>query len=289
MQTVVLERYVISIFIDFELTSYLGHWRKPPVTVTTRKHLQDTITEVSDCKRTTGLTIIAMEGITEIFFRVESPKIFTLRILRGDQNIMPQSGLFVSGASEFDGTHLPDWKNRLHDDKELRLGRGVHISLDYERSRPMSEAKETLPPEEQEQEQDTPRQVPEPNQESGWWSRWKSTISRCVGLVVASAVLYVKGGIPTTFTYFQASWLGIKVTAATSATGASIGACVAPVAWALVLGAAAALAVYYIPYGSVYSWLGKQWRTFHSILCKLWGSRGDGSEDRCRVPPMATV
>jgi hypothetical protein len=279
---------VSSIFIDFELTSYLGNWRKPSVTVTTRKHLQDTITEVSDYKRTTGLTIIAMERITEVFFRVESPKIFTLRILRGDQNIMPQSGLFISGASEFDGTQLPDWKNRLHDDKELRLGRGVHISLDYERSRPMSESKEALPPEEQEQEQDTPRQMPEPNQESGWWNRWKSAASGCVGLV-AAAVLFVKGGIQTTFAYFEASVLGIKVTAATSTTGASTGACVAPLACALVLGAAAALAIYYIPYGSVYSWFGKQWRTCHSILCKLRGSRGDGSEDRCRVPSMATI
>lgn len=223
-----------------------------------------------------------MERITEVFFRVESPKISTLRILRGNQNTMPQSGLFISGASEFDGTHLPDWKNRLHDDKELRLGRGVHISLDYERSCPMSEAKETLPPEAQEQEQDTPRQMPEPNQESGWWSRWKSTVSGVVGLVVASAVLFVKGVIPTTFTYFQAA-------TATSTTGASTGACVASVAWAVGLGAIATLAVYYIPYGSVYSWLGKQWRTFHSVLCKLWGSRGDGPEDRCRVPPMATI
>ncbi|KAM0288755.1 hypothetical protein ACHAO9_006819 [Fusarium lateritium] len=110
---------------------------------------------------------------------------------------MSQNGVFISGASEFNGIHLADWDNRLNDDKELYLGRGVHINPYYGSWRPKSEANETPLPEEQQQEQPVP--------EGGWWSRWKSVVSGCVGLVVTSAVYAVRHAMSSTWTYIQAS------------------------------------------------------------------------------------
>ncbi|KAM0196040.1 hypothetical protein ACHAPI_006057 [Fusarium lateritium] len=167
---------------------------------------------------------------------------------------MSQNGVFISGASEFNGIHLADWDNRLNDDKELYLGRGVHINPYYGSWRPKSEANETPLPEEQQQEQPVP--------EGGWWSRWKSVVSGCVGLVVTSAVYAVRHAMSSTWTYIQASVYGITVTAATCTTTTA-----APTwAWfmvALLAGALASLAVYYIPWGSVYRWLAARQHNSH--------------------------
>ncbi|KAL0930123.1 uncharacterized protein CTRU02_214943 [Colletotrichum truncatum] len=237
----------------------------PPMAYTSVALLQQTIDAAELSGKHRVLNLLFSPEIEDVTFDV--PSHFShLKILRcaakGDKG-----RLFVDGSSTYNNVRLDKWQQHRHKNHTLIVGdeRGVRIKLNDIVSLPhWARCRSNF----DESEQQELFQQFEKLSDKTAWDNIKGVVSTILGIAVGAVKFGVRfngsaGGIYVKYTFgmhaIELGAAGAKVSAVATAAGSAV-----------VLGVAAAAAVYFIPWDSLFAWLKGAFSSFWDKIRKLW-------------------
>ncbi|KAK2777145.1 hypothetical protein FQN53_002345 [Emmonsiellopsis sp. PD_33] len=274
-----------------------------PKEIVTPTRLQRTIEKIEHRGTISEIIMIAHESVPGISFHIASSDILELQILRCPDPApktphCPPSNLVVDGASTFCGTRLDEWELRQDMERSLYLGqRGVLIRADPSRipgwdlAAPSADA--TASP--------RPSSIPNlsgnmieqlknaldqtiaigmgksaPESWAERWELWKGAATLVLELVTAAKVTCevdarVDGGGIFVKIFKAAAALATQHTFEAVGIGTKFAAIATGAGPAVALGAATAVAVYFIPWEDLFRYLGLAIRWIFERLVPLLG------------------
>lgn len=229
---------------------------------TTVEGLQGTIDALGDVRKYPTLNILASREIPELLpFHAPSSfeELKVLRCARRDD----QGTLMINGSSTYAKVRLDEWQERKRYGHTLVLGfeRGVRIKLsNVANLQNWGRCRDTFSEAETAEVEQKFKELPP---STGSWDNAKGTVAAIMGIVVGGGKFCMSlkasgavGGLCFKYSFgihsVQIGMAGAKFSAVATAAGSG-----------LVLGMAAAAAVYYIPWGSLLDWL-------QGALCSIW-------------------
>ncbi|KAK0627325.1 hypothetical protein B0T14DRAFT_421158 [Immersiella caudata] len=244
-----------------------------PTYFTTAERLQETIEDISNTvsgkkKRRPVLNLLVSPDLDETSFHVPS-KFRQLRVLRC---VPHRDGryLLIDGSSTYNNVRLDTWQAHRHTQHELVIGheRGVRIKLSN-LSRNWSAKRSEFSMDEKEEIRRYFDHLPRQGDTGSWrWEDVKKPVATIVGLVVGGArfSLAIKGAAGGFYTKFAFGKFAFELGAA----GAELSVVATAAGGAIVLGAAAGAAIYYIPWNVFFGWLKGAVSWLWDTICHIW-------------------
>lgn len=237
----------------------------PVIRCTTNRLLPETIKELSAKEDFFHLILMASQHIEMISFRVRSPQVKALTILRCQTGSQDDSGprmLLIDGASTFSRIRADRWQEEKRK-KRFILGEHVRIKVDKDwiYSTP-NLSSDRIGRTNQRVERYLDR-MENANKGGDWWNDWKSAIAGIMGLLTGGSKFWMGIDAAAKGMMVQFHWgnFGFQA-AAGSANFTSAVAAAGPVALGVGVGVAAA--VYFIPWPEVFAWLDQ------NIFSRFW-------------------
>lgn len=244
----------------------------------------NTIANAASPSRThSELTIIVSGAYRRLHFQIpRQSSILTINIFAADpsSSMLP---LLIGGSSRIGKYRIDEWEHRKHN-RKIYTGPGVRIQVDPYASGWGStfRASSSYSESEKSEFMRNFHQMQEASRDESWWEKFKGPVAAIVGVAtgVGSCVAgfnMTAKGMFVTYKFGSASF-------AAGAASVKASAVVAAVGTPVLLGGLAATAVYYIPWGDFFSWMGRTLTWLWEKIKQLWNAicewfRGTPNED----------